>query len=151
MQIFPLCPFSILLFISRYTTRLIWIRTQLLRTQWQKVLRYPFRFSFLCLFNQMLRPTITPPNTANINDMQMYIACTAIGKCFQHTPTHTAVITDDTNKVMPFALNALICFILLLLNLRYIANFAGDGLLLDYILQYLYFHLCCNQIVDTDT
>ena len=60
----------------------------------------------------MLRPTITPPNTANINDMQIYIACTAIGKCFQHTPTHTAVITDDINKVMPFARNALICFII---------------------------------------
>ena len=80
----------------------------------------------------MLRPTITPPNTANINDMQMYIACTAIGKCFQHTPTHTAVITDDTNKVMPFALNAMICFILLLLNLQRTSTIAGDGLFLCY-------------------
>ena len=60
----------------------------------------------------MLRPTITPPHAININDMQIYIACTAIGKCFQHTPTHTAVITDDTNITMPFALNALICFII---------------------------------------
>ena len=80
----------------------------------------------------MLRPTITPPNTANINDMQMYIACTAIGKCFQHTPTHTAVITDDTNITIPFALNALICFILLLLNLRCTSTIAGDGLFLCY-------------------